>query len=140
MNNLVFSLMFKSVKKCKNIFTSFTNYCIFQLVGGGKMPITDYMTVTELARLTHKSRPSIYKYVESYEQNNYDDIPYSIIELFKMIESGNSKQAILYYCNKKFGNTQDNSIQEIINLLNDNKDKIDMNKIKQLIEEEIKNG
>ena len=43
------------------------------------MPITDYMTVTELARLTHKSRPSIYKYVESYEQNNYDDIPYSII-------------------------------------------------------------
>lgn len=104
------------------------------------MPITDYMTVTELARLTHKSRPSIYKYVESYEQNNYDDIPYSIIELFKMIESGSSKQAILDYCNKKFGNTQDNSIQEIINLLNDNKNKVDMNKIKQLIEEEIKNG
>ena len=57
-----------------------------------------------------------------------------------MIESGNSKQAILDYCNKKFGNTQDNSIQEIINLLNDNKDKVDMNKIKQLIEEEINNG
>ncbi len=104
------------------------------------MPITDYITVTELARLTHKSRPSIYKYVESYEQDNYDDIPYSIIELFKMIESGSSKQAILEYCNNKFGNTTDNSIQEILNLLNDNKDKINLIKIKQLIEEEIKNG
>lgn len=104
------------------------------------MPITNYMTVTELARLTHKSRPSIYKYVESYEVNNYDDIPYSIIELFKLIELGGSKQVILDYCNKKFGNTIDNSIQEIINLLNDNKDKLDLVKIKQLIEEEINNG
>lgn len=104
------------------------------------MPITDYITITELARLTHKSRPSIYKYVENYEENNYDNIPYSIIELFKMIESGCSKQAILDYCNKKFGNTQDISIQEIINLLNDNKGKLDMNKIKHLIEEEIQNG
>ena len=104
------------------------------------MSVTEFMTVTELSRLTHKSRPSIYKYVESYEQNNYDDIPYSIIELFKMIESGSSKQNVIDYCNKKFGNTTDNSIQEIVNLLNDNKDKIDMDKIKLMIEEEIKNG
>ena len=97
------------------------------------MSVTEFMTVTELSRLTHKSRPSIYKYVESYEQNNYDDIPYSIIELFKMIESGSSKHNVIDYCNKKFGNTTDNSIQEIINLLNDNKDKIDMTKIKQMI-------
>ena len=102
------------------------------------MPITDYMTITELSRLTHKSRPSIYKYIESYEQNNYDDVPYSIIELFKMIESGSSKQSVLDYCNMKFGNTTDNSMQEIINLLNDNKDKID--EIKRMIEEVIKNG
>ena len=104
------------------------------------MSVTKYITVTELARLTHKSRPSIYKYVESFESNNFDDIPYSIIELFKMIESGLNKQSIIDYCNKKFGVSSDNSIQEIINLLNDNKDKVDMNKIKQLIEEEIKNG
>ena len=43
------------------------------------MPITNYITITELARLTHKSRPSIYKYVENYEVSNYDDVPYSII-------------------------------------------------------------
>lgn len=104
------------------------------------MSVTQYITVTELARLTHKSRPSIYKYVESFEENNYDDIPYSIIELFKMIESGSNKQSIIDYCNKKFGTSSDNSIQEIVNLLNDNKDKLDLNKIKKIIEEEINNG
>lgn len=102
--------------------------------------VTDKITVTELSRLTHKSRPSIYKYVESFEAGNYDEIPYSIIELFKMIESGANKNTIIDYCNKKFGSLTDNSIQDIVNLLNDNKDKIDMDKIKKMIEEVINNG
>ena len=104
------------------------------------MSVTKYITITELSRLTHKSRPSIYKYVESFELGNYDDIPYSIIELFKMIESGSNKQLIIDYCNRKFGASSDNSIQDIVNLLNDNKETLDLDKIKKIIEEEINNG
>ena len=104
------------------------------------MNITDYITITELARLTNKSRPSIYKYVLSFENNNLDEIPYSIINLFKLILDNKSKQEIIDYCLNNFGNNTDNSMLEVINLLKDNREILDFEKIKKIIEEEINNG
>ena len=104
------------------------------------MNITDYMTITELSRLTNKSRPSMYKYVLSYENDNLDEIPYSIIMLFRLILENKPKQEIVNYCLKTFGKDTDNNIVEIINLLKENKEKLDLSKIKKLIEEEINNG
>lgn len=104
------------------------------------MNITDYMTITELSRLTNKSRPSMYKYVLSYENDHLDEIPYSIIMLFRLILENKPKQEIVNYCIKTFGNDTDNNIVEIINLLKENKEKLDLSKIKKIIEEEINNG
>lgn len=104
------------------------------------MNITDYITITELSRLTNKSRPSIYKYILSFDNGYYDDIPYSIINLFKMIMDQKSKQEIIDYCLNNFGNNSDNNLLDVINLLKENKDKLDFDKIKKYVLEEIENG
>ncbi len=101
------------------------------------MQIKWFMTITELSKLTNKSRPSMYKYVENYKIGNYDEIPYSIITLFNMLENNCTRSEIINYCNNKFGDYKDENIKEIILILNQNKDIINFEKIKKLIQEEI---
>lgn len=43
------------------------------------------VNITELSRLTNKTRPSIYKYVEEYTTGVYKDIPHSFVVLFNKI-------------------------------------------------------
>lgn len=104
--------------------------------------INKVITITELAALTGKSRPTLYKYWTNYSNNKKDDIPFSIIKLFDLVSKNNaSKKEIVNYCTSTFSKVNvDMDIQEIINLLVDNKDKVDLKAIKKAIKEVIKNG
>ena len=106
------------------------------------MLITDLISITELSRLTKKSRPTIYKYINEYNNGNYDEIPYSMINLFKMAEIA-TKSEIISYCNATYGTTYaancDEEIQELINLIVSNKERLDVAKIKNIILGEINN-
>ena len=42
-------------------------------------------SITELSNLTGKTRPTIYKYLKAYEEDKYDDLPYSFIQLFDLM-------------------------------------------------------
>lgn len=104
------------------------------------MVITDIITITELSRLTQKSRPTLYKYVNDYKNNNLDEIPYSFIKLFDLARDGGSKNSIIDYCKFTYGETSVNKedINKIFFLISENADKIDLKKIINIIEEEIK--
>ena len=105
------------------------------------MFITDIISITELSRLTGKSRPTIYKYINDYNVGNYDDIPFSIIELFKMSASC-SKSDIIAYCHKTYGKSAriySEKTQELINLIIENEAKLNINRIKTFVLEELKN-
>ena len=105
------------------------------------MFITDIISITELSRLTGKSRPTIYKYINDYNVGNYDDIPFSIIELFKMSASC-SKSDIIAYCNKVYGKnttTCNKETQEVIEIILNNNSKLNISKIKAFVLEELKN-
>ena len=47
------------------LFTFWLFYCIM-IMRGDFMLITDLISITELSRLTKKSRPTIYKYINEY--------------------------------------------------------------------------
>lgn len=106
------------------------------------MIITDFISITELSRLTKKSRPTIYKYLNDFNLGNYDDIPYSIINLFKMAETS-TKSEIIAYCNATYGTTYadncDEGVQELINLIISKQKELDVSKIKDFIMGELNN-
>lgn len=105
------------------------------------MFITDIISITELSRLTGKSRPTIYKYINDYNIRNYDDIPFSIIELFN-ISSFCSKSDIIAYCQKTYGirtRTYSEKTQEIIELIIENEANLKIDRIKAFVLEELKN-
>ena len=112
------------------------------MMRGDFMLITDLISITELSRLTKKSRPTIYKYINEYGKGNYDDIPYSMINLFKMAETS-TKSEIISYCNATYGATYsancDEELQELIDLIVSNKEHLNVAKIKNIILEEINN-
>lgn len=92
--------------------------------------------------MTKKSRPTIYKYVDEFSKGNYDDIPYSIIKLFRMIGIA-TKSEIIAYCNANYSIavTDDNSkqLQELISLIISNQGRLDVSKIKDFVMEELNN-
>ena len=97
-------------------------------------------SITELSNLTGKTRPSIYKYLNAYNDCKYDDLPYSFIQLFTLMEKEDvTRKEILEYCEKNFQVVNDDiKVNEIINLIKTNKDKLDLESLKKNIEEEIK--
>lgn len=105
------------------------------------MLITDIITITELSRLTQKSRPTLYKYVNDYKNNNLDEIPYSFIRLFELAREGGSKNSIIDYCKITYGDKSVNKddINKILFMISENVDKLDLKKIINFIEGEIKN-
>ena len=96
-------------------------------------------SITELSNLTGKTRPSIYKYLKAYEECHYDDLPFSFIQLFNLMsKNGVSRNEIIEYCENNFKKVdEDIKITEIVNLIKNNKDKIDLDNLKKMIEEEI---
>ena len=105
------------------------------------MLVTDLISITELSRLTGKSRPTIYKYINEYNAGNYDDIPFSFIKLFDMAKFS-SRADIEGYCYKTYGVPDslksNEEIKEVIMLISENSGNIDFEKLKKFILEEIK--
>lgn len=109
------------------------------------MTITDLVSITQLSRLTHRSRPTIYKYLNEYESAHYNNVPSSFFLLFQMAETA-SLEEIIEYCNEMFGSWnsecegKDPLLGEIVDLLIANSSKLDLQKIKEHLLEEIKHG
>ena len=108
------------------------------------MMITDLISITELSRITFKSRPTLYKYISDYESGHLDEIPYSFIVLFDMANDDMAtKSKIVEYCRKTYttlSTITDKSLNELFTLISNNKDKLDLDEVKNYIEELLKNG
>lgn len=101
--------------------------------------ITDTITITELSRLTKRSRPTIYKWVTMYESGECEALPRSVLELFDIIDAKKSKKEIYEFCEVSFFDaTDDEPFREVIALLSENRHRLDIEKIKNFILEEIK--
>ena len=102
------------------------------------MRITDLLSITELSRLTGKTRPTLYKYIGDYENNNYDNVPYSFKTLFDMITIENkSLNEVKDFCNKKFKGNEDDKASELVDLILKNKKKLDIDGMIKRIKEEL---
>ena len=103
------------------------------------MKIELSFSITELSNLTGKTRPTLYKYIKAYEGDNFDDLPFSFIKLFDLMnKEGVKRKEIIEYCQNTFQNIDsDIKVNDIINLIKNNKAKIDLDNLKQAIEEEI---
>ncbi len=96
------------------------------------------VNITELSRLTNKTRPSIYKYIDEYISGNYKDIPHSFVVLFNKINDNHSKEEIIKYCESNFQKvTSNDKVNQIILLIKNNYDKIDLEKLEEIIKEQI---
>ena len=105
------------------------------------MKITDNLSITEISRLTGKSRPTIYKYISDYEKGSRADIPADISQLFDILTAGKSRKEVYSFCEENFIFMKGNEVyNEVMSLIAANKDKINFEKMKKYITEEIKNG
>ena len=104
------------------------------------MKIELTFSITELSNLTGKTRPTLYKYIKAYESDNFDDLPYSFIQLFNLMNKPNVKRKeIVDYCQSNFQSVDsDMTINEIVSLIKDNRDKLDLDNLKKIIEEELR--
>ena len=102
--------------------------------------ILDYFSITELSILTNKSRPTIYKYIFSYEKGDLNDIPYNFVRLFDFINKTNgNRKEIIKFCEDNFSKIDtDERVNTIVKLIKENKNILDLEKITSYILEEIK--
>ena len=105
-----------------------------------QMKIELTFSITELSSLTGKTRPTLYKYIKAFESDQLDDLPYSFIQLFNLMNKpGVKRKEIVDYCNNNFQSvTDDMKLNEVITLLKENKDRLDLEDIKKMIEEELR--
>ena len=109
---------------------------------GVDMRIEKILSITELSNLTGKTRPTIYKYINAYEDGDYDSVPYSFIQLFNLMEKPNVKKIeIINYCRNNFVEVdKDDKLNDFVKYLKEHKDKLDLEKVRQIIEKEINHG
>lgn len=101
----------------------------------------DEISITELARLLNKSRPTVYKYITDYKSGRFDGLPASVKELFDRINGGWSKREIYAFCEVNFCEREPSpALKSIITLLIENESNLDLDRIKNYIEGEIHNG
>ena len=105
------------------------------------MFITDIISITELSRLTKKSRPTLYKYISDYKNGKFDEVPYTFIKLLDLSsKDGISRESLRQYCQSTYGDFEENDeLRKIIILLQENQNSLDLKKIRIMIEGEIKN-
>ena len=104
------------------------------------MKIELTFSITELSSLTGKTRPTLYKYIKAFESDQLDDLPYSFIQLFNLMNKpGVKRKEITEYCQTNFQSVGDDmKLNEIVSLIKENKDKLDLDNIKNMIEEELR--
>ena len=101
------------------------------------MKVTDLITITELSRITNKSRPTIYKYISDFESEKYDEIPNVVLKLFNSIKNGDfSKKDIYGYCETYF--MGDDELSEIFALIKEYRAKLNLGKLKDFILKEVR--
>ncbi len=108
------------------------------------MKLNDFCSVTELSRLTGRTRPTIYKYLKDYEAENYDDIPYSFLMLIKLAENEESTRSdILEYCEKHYSkksaekSEREPKLDRLVEFISQNADKLDFDRLAKIIEKEL---
>lgn len=101
----------------------------------------DYsLSITELSRLTNKTRPTIYKYIKCFNNKQYDEVPYSFIKLFELCKNPHtSKSKIIEYCKNNFTDitTEESDLCDFISFIKTYKNQIDFEKVKKFILEEM---
>lgn len=107
---------------------------------GDEFMIVDHFSITELSNLTNKSRPTLYKYISSYETGDLNEVPYNFILLFNLINKpGVKKKEIVAFCEENFIMVDTNKkVNTIITLIKENKNVLDLDILETFIEEEIK--
>ena len=101
--------------------------------------ITETFSVTQLSRLTGKSRPTVYKYISDYESGNIAEVPKDFREVFRLISEGANRSDVYAYCEEnfitaKFGN---GDLADIVGLITENKEKINLRQLKEYLVKEI---
>ena len=83
------------------------------------MAFNGKITISQLSRLTDLSRPTLYKYVEEYEENQLSNIPKEILALFDFIYSkeAKTKEDIINYCIQKNKKSAESSVFDKIKML-----------------------
>ena len=105
------------------------------------MKVNMVLSITELSSLTGKTRPTLYKYINCFNNDEYDDVPYSFIQLFTLMSKIDVKRSeVINYCKNSFSLSEDEELNDLIKYIKNNRNKIDLKKVKGLIEEEINNG
>ena len=109
------------------------------------MKLNDFVSITELSRLTGRTRPTLYKYIKDYSEGNYDEIPYSFLMLIRLgEEEETTRRDILEYCEKHYSQGEKDKgerepgLEKIIELITQNKDKLDFDRLTEIIEKELK--
>jgi hypothetical protein len=101
------------------------------------MKVTDLLTITELSRITNKSRPTLYKYISDFELGALDEIPPVMVKLFQSIVSGEfSKKDVYSYCDIYF--MDDSELKDVILLIKENSKKLNLERLKEFILKEIR--
>ena len=104
------------------------------------MKIQEILTITELSRLLNKSRPTTYKYISDYMDENFDVIPPLVKTLFDNVENGKfHKNNIYEYCYILLLMDYQEYIKVIYSLFKENEKKLNFVKIKEFILKEIEN-
>ena len=83
--------------------------------------ITNKITISELSRLLGISRPTMYKYISSFDDGNSDEIPEEFLDILKFIDENEiySKDEIYNYCMSKFMATSSKGLMDRVKVLND---------------------
>ena len=101
------------------------------------MKVTDIITITELSRIMNKSRPTIYKYIQDYEEERKEDVPLVVKELFDLIvNNGYGKKDIYIYCDSKFGINDE--LGDIISFLKENRTKLNLDRVMNFLRNEVR--
>jgi predicted transcriptional regulator len=101
------------------------------------------LRLVELANYLNISRPTMYKYLESYEQRDYSKIDKITFDLFSFIDSNQdlTKPAVMNYlinnivsADQVFGENYVAKIAEAIKKLKESPNEEDKNKLKRIEE------
>ena len=87
--------------------------------------INNKITIAELSRLLGISRPTLYKYINCYDDDNYELIPEIFLDILKYIDNNEiySKEQIYNYCMSKFMAKSNKGIMDRVKVMYDsNKD------------------